>query len=80
MLESTLIKVIQKAIDKLYQVKEINLPLEKTPSNFTGDYTVVVFPLLRHSKKAPEETAKEIGEQLLLDCELIEKYETIKKI
>lgn len=73
-----MINAIQKAIDKLYQIKEVNLPLEKTPANFTGDYTVVVFPLLRHSKKAPEETAKEIGKQLLLDCELVEKYETIK--
>ncbi|MCC7298323.1 MAG: arginine--tRNA ligase, partial [Bacteroidia bacterium] len=39
--------------------------LEITNSDFEGDYTFVVFPLLRFSKKKPEETAEDIGNKLL---------------
>jgi arginyl-tRNA synthetase len=37
------------------------IQVEKTNPDFEGDYTLVVFPLLRFSKKSPQETATEIG-------------------
>ena len=64
MLESLLINAIKKAINEKYQVSDLHIALEKTPKNFSGDYTFVVFPLLRYSRKKPEETAKELGEEL----------------
>ena len=35
-----------------------------TEKDFDGDITLVVFPLLRVSKKGPEQTAEEIGNYL----------------
>ena len=39
--------------------------IQKTRKEFEGDYTLVVFPLLKLSRKKPEETATEIGEALV---------------
>ena len=76
MLESLLINAIKKAINEKYQVSDLHIALEKTPKNFSGDYTFVVFPLLRYSRKKPEETAKELGEELKKNP-LINQVETV---
>src|SRR5210317_1371958 len=55
-----------------------SIQIEKTKPVFEGDYTLVVFPLVRFSKKSPEETAKLIGEQLIKNKELIQEYNVIK--
>jgi len=54
---------ITKAIEELYQAGELAsfIQLQKTKKEFDGDVTLVVFPLLRFSKKSPEETGREIG-------------------
>ncbi|MBR9832109.1 arginine--tRNA ligase [bacterium] len=53
----------QKAIQTLYGVEsdEKLIQLQKTRKDFEGDLTLVVFPLLRVSKKSPEQTAEELG-------------------
>ena len=48
--------------------------IEDTNKDFQGDLTVVVFPLLKYSKKSPEQTAKEIGEYLLYNELFFEKF------
>lgn len=78
MLEKKLINALKQAIHSLYQVEDITLALEKTPKNFTGDYTLVVFPLLRFSKQSPENTAKAIGEKLQATCSLISNFAVVK--
>ena len=40
------------------------LQIQKTRKEFEGDYTLVVFPLLKASRKSPEATATETGEYL----------------
>jgi len=55
-----------------------SIQIEKTKPVFEGDYTLVVFPLVRFSKKSPEETAKLVGEQLIKNKELIQEYNVIK--
>ena len=37
------------------------LQIQKTRREFDGDFTVVVFPLLRFSKLSPEETGNVLG-------------------
>lgn len=63
-IEKELQLLIIKAIDELYsaEVNESQITLQKTKKEFTGNYTLVTFPLLRISKKSPEQTAQEIGE------------------
>ena len=55
-----------------------SIQIEKTKPVFEGDYTLVVFPLVRFSKKSPEETAKLVGEQLIKNKKLIQEYNVIK--
>ena len=38
--------------------REEQVQIQKTRREFEGDFTVVVFPLLRYSKLSPEETGK----------------------
>ncbi len=39
--------------------------IQKTRKEFEGDYTLVVFPLLRRSRMAPEATANQVGEHIV---------------
>ena len=52
--------------------------IQKTRKEFEGDYTLVVFPLLKLSHKKPEETATEIGEALVKNVPEIKGYNVIK--
>jgi len=52
--------------------------VEKTNSEFTGDFTVVVFPLLKVSRKPPEATASEIGIYLKEHLLEVESFTVIK--
>ncbi len=79
-LEKELQLLIIEAIAKLYnaEVNESQITLQKTKKEFTGNYTLVTFPLLRISKKSPEQTAQEIGETLTANSALIKSFNVIK--
>ncbi len=49
-----------------------------TKKEFEGNLTIVVFPFLKVSHKRPEDTAQEIGEYLVANCEAVEKFNVIK--
>ena len=68
-----------EAVTKLYgEVNPALVQIQKTRKEFSGDYTLVVFPLLKTSRKAPEATAVEIGEALKADCPMVTEYNVIK--
>ena len=52
--------------------------IQKTRKEFEGDFTLVVFPFVRYSKKTPDITAQEIGEKLLEYLPIIHSYNVIK--
>ena len=68
------------AVKELYgqDVPESMVQLQRTKETFEGHLTVVVFPLLRTSKKKPEETAQEIGEYLQKNCEAVADFNVVK--
>ena len=68
------------AIQELYgqQVPEKMATLQKTRPEFEGNLTLVVFPFLKMSKKAPEQTAQEIGEWLKANCNTISDFNVVK--
>ena len=69
---------IQKALASLYET-EIELPkLDQTRPEFEGDYTLVVFPYLKVSKKSPEITALEIGQWLVDNDEMVTTFNAVK--
>lgn len=68
------------AIKELYgtEVPESMVQLQKTRTNFEGNLTLVTFPLLKTSKKNPEQTGEEIGKYLVENCRAIAAYNVVK--
>ena len=54
------------------------IQVQPTRKEFEGDVTLVVFPLLKTSRKAPEATAQEIGLWLKDNVAQIESYNIVK--
>ena len=75
-LQLAVIKVIAQLYDA--EVSPTQITLQKTKKEFAGHYTLVTFPLLKISRKKPEDTAEEIGEALLKDSTIIESFNVIK--
>lgn len=71
---------ITKAIKALYDadVESSTVQIQMTRKEFEGDWTVVVFPFLRMSKKGPEQTAKELGDFLVENVSEILKFNVVK--
>ena len=76
-IEEFITSVVARATEELYCVSD-NLQIQKTRKEFEGDYTVVVFPLLRASKKSPEATATELGEKITSTTPEIKSFNVIK--
>lgn len=79
-IEQKLISGIQNAFKDLYEVAELPATpaLEPTKKEFAGDYTFVVFPYLKLSKKNPEQTAHDLGEYLTKSLNFLSGFNVIK--
>lgn len=68
------------AVKALYgaDVDPKSLNPSATKKEFEGDMTVVVFPVLKMSRKNPEATANEIGEWMVANVPAVEKYNAVK--
>ena len=79
-IEQQLAADIRAAINTLYgqDVSEQELQLQKTKREFEGHLTLVVFPLLRVSRKKPEDTAREIGEHLMANSDVVSAFNVVK--
>jgi len=54
------------------------LQLTPTRKEFEGDFTLVTFPLLKISRKSPEDTGREIGEWLGANVPEVAAYNVVK--
>ena len=73
----------QATADAVQELYGVDFPAEKivpqtTKKEFEGNETIVVFPFLKASHKAPDVTAQEIGEHMLAHCDAVEKFNVIK--
>jgi arginyl-tRNA synthetase len=59
-------------------LENINLTIQKTNKDFQGDFTLVVFPITKYSKKSPETTANELGNYISSHTKIIKEYNVIK--
>ena len=68
------------AIKSLYgaEVEASALQVQVTRKEFEGDYTLVVFPLLRMSHQSPENTGNAIGEWLKANVSEVAGYNCVK--
>ncbi len=68
-----------KAISQLFgDVDSTQVQIQKTRKEFEGDFTLVVFPLLKLSRMAPEATATKIGEAILESDSNFEAFNVVK--
>lgn len=78
-IESHVSQIAAEAVKKLYpQAEGAPIQIQRTRREFEGDYTLVVFPLLKASRKSPEATAIEIGEALVSEGGDIEAFNVVK--
>ena len=79
-IETILTESIVAVIKELYgeEAAATGVQLQKTRKEFEGDFTYVVFPLLKMSKKRPEETAQEIGALLAQKQPVVESFNVVK--
>ena len=75
-----IIEKAQAAVSSLFgaALPETSFQVQVTRKEFEGDYTLVVFPLLKISKLSPEATGQAIGEWLKSNTDEIAGYNTVK--
>ncbi|MBP5571415.1 MAG: arginine--tRNA ligase [Bacteroidales bacterium] len=78
--EQFLASKASEAVQALYgaSVPADSLQVAVTRKEFEGDYTLVVFPLLKTSHQAPEATGNAIGEYLKANCPEVSSYNVVK--
>lgn len=79
-IENIIHVAVSQTLKELYSFEPAanSIQLQITRKDFDGDITLVVFPFLRHSKKSPEETGREIGEHLQAKIDEVESFNVIK--
>ena len=80
-IQEKLISAALSGVKELYgaELPEKMIQVQETRPEFEGELTLVVFPLLKTSKKSPETTAQDMGEYLTAKCpELISKFNVVK--
>ena len=79
-LNDKLSKAVGEAINSLYGATPDSkqIQLQKTRKEIEGDATIVVFPLLRLSKKSPEDTASDIGRYLEENLDEVVGFNIVK--
>jgi len=79
-MEQLLKESVCQAIKSLYgkEVPYTMVQIQKTKKEFSGDFTLVVFPLLKISGKSPEATGTEIGDHLLSHSDIVNDVNVVK--
>ena len=63
-LQEILLENTIKGISSLYGIAMENVEIQETRKEFEGDYTLVLFPLLKHIKANPQEIGEKLGDYL----------------
>lgn len=79
-IDNIISQAVARALTELYgvEVATESIVPQATRKEFEGNLTIVVFPYLKASRKAPEVTAIEIGDWLVANEPAVEKYNVVK--
>ena len=79
-IEQIIAQGVADAVKALYNadVDSAKIVPSATKKEFEGNLTVMVFPFLKASHKAPEATANEIGEWLVENVPAIDRFNAVK--
>lgn len=75
-IKDTLQQKISVIVKEIYQ-QNIPLEVQQNKTDFEGDFTVVIFPLVKLAKKSPDVLGNELGEELKKQG-AIENYNVVK--
>jgi arginyl-tRNA synthetase len=75
-----IITEVVKGVKQLYNedVAESLISIQDTRKEFEGQATIVVFPIVRYSKKSPEQTANDLGEYLMANVKEVTAFNVVK--
>ncbi|MXN92199.1 arginine--tRNA ligase [Flavobacterium sp. Sd200] len=76
-LSQILTSQIQKAAAALFDVSLEKVELQATRRDFEGDITVVIFPLLKLIKSNPAELGNKIGQYLVENCDIVDRFNVV---
>ena len=79
-IEQEIRKSVIKGLNELYavQFESEKLTVNVTPPEFSGDFSVVTFPLSKMAKKSPDVIANELGSYLEKNLEAVERFSVVK--
>jgi arginyl-tRNA synthetase len=79
-MERILKEKIRETLKVLYNsdVPDDLIQIQETRKDFKGDFTLVVFPLLRYSKNTPEKTGETIGSQIASTFPAVSGFNVVK--
>jgi arginyl-tRNA synthetase len=71
---------VKEAVETLFSCKVADdlIQIQETRKDFKGDFTLVVFPLIRFPKNPPEKTGEMIGDYLINKFEIVSRFNVIK--
>ena len=78
--EAFLAAKASEAIKAVYgaEVDPATLQVQVTRKEFEGDFTLVVFPLLRMTRQSPDATGTALGDWLVANCPEVASYNSVK--
>ncbi|GGP05795.1 arginine--tRNA ligase [Cloacibacterium rupense] len=68
---------ISEILKNVYQIENLSLEVQQNKTDFEGDFTVVIFPLVKMAKKSPDVLGNELGEELKKK-NVVENYNVVK--
>ena len=80
-LEQILTTQVKTAVHNLYSIDadDKQVQLQKTRQGFEGNLTLVVFPFVKAARKAPQQVAEEIGNELLKnEHNVVERFNVVQ--
>ncbi|WP_333851766.1 arginine--tRNA ligase [Epilithonimonas sp.] len=69
---------ITEIIAKLYGIEAVTLEVQKNKTEFEGDFTIVIFPLVKQAKKSPDVIGNELGEEVKNQIDFVENFNVVK--
>ena len=68
----------KEAVKSIFSIELENVEITLTRKDQNGDFTIMVFPMLRHIKGNPAAIGQQIGEYLIENTDLVTDIEVIK--
>ncbi|USL96061.1 arginine--tRNA ligase [Riemerella anatipestifer] len=69
---------IAQVVESVYGLPNITLEVQENKTDFEGDFTVVIFPLVKQLKKSPDALGQEIGEAIINSSDFVEGFNVVK--